>query len=117
MVQGQNSTQRCLSENQCCQQRQRSATSWRPFGKDGLKLHTHTHFITPGGGAERAANAVLLIHFSRYVLVSLKPIQSKSSLRFTVPFACYIFADSRVLVMSAAWLEGHSSSVQHPILG
>jgi hypothetical protein len=79
--------------------------------------HTHTQFITPGGGAERAANAVLLIHFSRYVLVSLKPIQSKSSLRFTIPFACYIFADSRVLVMSAAWLEGDSSSVQRPILG
>jgi hypothetical protein len=65
----------------------------------------HTQFITPGGGAERAANAILLIHFSRYVLVSLKPIQSKSSLHFTVPFGYYLFADSPVLAMSAASLK------------
>ena len=80
--------------------------------------HTHTQFITPGGGAERATNAILVIHFSSYVLVSLKPLQSQSPLRSASSLAGFAFADSRVSGLTVAvWLEGDSSSVQHPILG
>jgi hypothetical protein len=75
------------------------------------------HVVATGGGAERATNACLLIHFSRYALVSLKSLHSKSPLRCAVLLTSYVFADSRVLVLLAAWLKGNSSSVQHPIFG
>ena len=49
---------------------------------------THTQFITPGGKAERATNASLLIHFSSYTLISLEPIQRRYPPRYTVLLAC-----------------------------
>ena len=84
-----------------------------------IHTHTHTHnLLRPAAKPKGQAKADLLIHFSRYALVSLKPIQCTSPLRGAVPLAYYVFAESRVSNLTVAvWLEGDSSSVQHPILG
>jgi hypothetical protein len=95
-----------------------SLTSIRPrrVVRIHFNTHTHTKFITPGGQAERATNANLLVHFSSYALISLEPIQRRYP-RYTVLLAYYVFTGSRVLVLLAAYLEGDSPGAQRPIFG
>ena len=94
-------------------------TELKSFVCEGNVLYTHTHnLLRPAAKPKGQAKADLLQHFPRYALVSLKPIQCTSPLRCAVPLGCYVFAESRVSNLTVAvWLEGDSSSVQHPILG
>jgi len=76
------------------------------------------NLLRPAAKPKGQTKADLLVHFSRYALVSLKPIQCTFLLRCAVSIVCYVFAEARVRYLTVAvWLEGDSSSVQHPILG
>ena len=48
-----------------------------PLMKDSLFKDTHTHnLLTPGGRAERATKAGLLLHCLCYIAASLAPVSS-----------------------------------------